>query len=45
MAASNMAAFDVSHFVNFEQVKNFNGHFAVYEQVKFINGHFTDFEQ
>ena len=32
MVASNMAAFDLNHFVNFEQVKNFNGYFADFEQ-------------
>ena len=45
MVAYNMAAFDLSHFADFEQVKNFNGHFADFEQVKIVYGHFTDFEQ
>ena len=45
MVASNMAAFDHSHFVNFEQVKNFGSHFADFEQVKTVDGDFTDFEQ
>ena len=45
MVASNMAAFDLSYFVNFEQVKIFSSHFADFEQVKIVNGHFTDFEQ
>ena len=45
MVASNMAAFDRSHFVNFEQVKIFSSNFADFEQVKNFNGHFADFEQ
>ena len=28
-----MVAFDLNHFADFEQVKNFNGHFADFEQV------------
>ena len=32
MAASKIAAFDLSHFVNFEQVKIFNGDFTDFEQ-------------
>ena len=45
MVASNRAAFDLSHFVNFEQVKLFSSHFAEFEQVKIVNGYFTVFEQ
>ena len=45
MTASKMAAFDLSHFVDFEQVKIFSSHFADFEQVKIVNGYFTDFEQ
>ena len=33
MAAFKMVALDLSHFADFEQVKNFNGHFANFEQV------------
>ena len=45
MVASNMAAFDLRNFVNFEQVKNFSSHFADFEQVKIVNGYFAGFEQ
>ena len=45
MIASNMAAFNHSHFVNFEQDKIFSSHFADFEQVKIVDGYFTDFEQ
>ena len=45
MVASNMAAFDLRNFVNFEQVKNFSSHFADFEQVKIVNGYFASFEQ
>ena len=45
MVASNMAAFDLNHFADFEQVKIFNVHFADFEQVKTVNSHFADFEQ
>ena len=45
MIASNMAAFNLSYFVNFEQVKIFSSHFANFEQVKSFNGHIADFEQ
>ena len=43
MVASKMTAFDLSHFADFEQVKNFNGQFADFEQVKIV--HFTNFKQ
>ena len=45
MVAYNMAAFDLSHFVNFEHVKIFSSHFADFEQVKNFNSYFSDFEQ
>ena len=32
MAASQMVAFDLSHFADFEQVKIFNSHFTDVEQ-------------
>ena len=32
MAASQMVAFDLSHFADFEQVKIFNNHFTDFEQ-------------
>ena len=32
MAASQMVAFDLSHFADFEQVKIFNSHFTDFEQ-------------
>ena len=41
MVASKMAAFDLSHFTDFEQVKIVNGHFTCFEQVKIVNGHFA----
>ena len=44
MVASNIAAFDLSHFVNFEQVKIFSSQFADFEQVKKIC-YFAYFEQ
>ena len=34
MAASNMVAFDLSHYTDFEQVKIVNGHFTDFEQGK-----------
>ena len=40
-----MVAFDLSHFINFEQAKIVNCYFADFEQVKIVNSHFTDFEQ
>ena len=45
MVAYNMAAFDLSHFIDFEHVKIFSSYFTDFEQVKIFNVHFTGFEQ
>ena len=45
MVASKMAAFDLSHFTDFEQVKIVNDHFTDFEHVKIANGYYTVFEQ
>ena len=44
MVVSNMAAFDLSGFFDFEQVKNFSSYFADFEQVKTFSSQFADFE-